>query len=284
MGTRLDSEPPARLSAVVVDDDTTTALGVVTALERSGTRVVAEVSRVEEAPIGADLVCCDLVLGRSPEFLQGAAGVAFLAARGERVLALSALARAVDVGDVIGVGALGYLDRHALDWGEFEDAVAVVGRGRRFLSRSLAAKLLTDLTERPLSPARELDRRAREYLFAVFDEGGETAAGWPSHERDAALQRIWATWSRRAAAYRLELSPRQREGLRLFHQGANAAQVAGMLHVSSRTIQTDQDRIRSAVANAYGVELKREAACRLAWALVDGELVWGEGPPGAQPN
>lgn len=263
--------------AVVIDNDATASLGVKVALERLGITVVAELSRIEEAEAcPAELVCCDLVLSREGLALQGAAGVAELVSRGRQVLALSSVARSHEVGNVIGAGALGFIDRDDLDWDDFARAVADVGAGRRHLSRSLAARLLSDLHERPLPESLELDGGSRQHLEAIFAKGDVALAALALQELEALTARVWAVWSRRAVRYRLELTSRHLEVLRRFHDGESAEQIGRALRVSPRTIQADQDRIKAMLFATYGRDIKREAACRLVWQLVDGQLAWGK--------
>lgn len=263
--------------ALVIDNDATAALGVSVALERLGVKVVAEISRIEEATAyPADLVCCDLVLSREGLALQGAAGIAELVSRGRHVLALSSVARSYEVGNVIGVGALGFIDRDNLDWGDFGVAVGDVGTGRRHLSRSLAARLLADLHERPLPDRLELNQGARQLLEDLFIEGDAVLKSLASQELDALTDRVWSAWSRRAIRYRLELTERHLELLRRFHDGASAEAIAKAMNVSIGTIHADQDRIKAVLFATYGKDLKREAACRLVWQLVDGQLMWGD--------
>ncbi|MHB8190873.1 MAG: hypothetical protein ACYDHP_10760 [Ferrimicrobium sp.] len=264
------------MRAIVIDNDVTAALGVTVALERLGVRVVAEVSRIEDArEHPAEIVCCDLSLSRDGLVLQGAAGIAALTSQGRQVLALSSIARSTEVGDVIGAGALGFIDRETLDWADFGAAVADVGTGNRHLSRALAARLLADLHERPLPAELELDDDARGLLETLFSKGTAILHSTPGAELESSNFRIWSAWSRRAARYRLELTQRHLKMLHLFHEGANANAIAKALNISIGTVQGDQDRIKSLLFAAYGKDLKREAACRLVWQLVDGQLGWG---------
>jgi len=279
--TGLSNKPnPPRLTsemqALIIDNDATAALGVRVALERLGVNVIAEVSRIEDASsYSADLICCDLVLSRQGLALQGAAGVAALTSEGHRVLALSSIARSHEVGNVIGAGALGFIDRDDLDWADFAVAVGDVGNGRHHLSRTLAARLIADLHERPLPPDLELDHGARELLDALFAKGETFLSAIPLQERVALGSKVWLVWSRRAARYRMELTPRHIEILRRFHNGETTDVIARALNVGVRSIQSDQDRIKAMLYAAYGKDLRREAACRLVWQLIDGQVSWG---------
>jgi DNA-binding NarL/FixJ family response regulator len=279
--TGLSNKPnPPRLTsemqALIIDNDATAALGVRVALERLGVNVIAEVSRIEDASsYSADLICCDLVLSRQGLALRGAAGVAPLTSEGHRVLALSSIARSHEVGNVIGAGALGFIERDDLDWADFAVAVGDVGNGRHHLSRTLAARLIADLHERPLPPDLELDHGARELFDALFAKGETFLSTIPLQERVALGSKVWLVWSRGAARYRMELTPRHIEILRRFHNGETTDVIARALNVGVRSIQSDQDRIKAMLYAAYGKDLRREAACRLVWQLIDGQVSWG---------
>ncbi len=275
--SELEARPVGDMRAIVIDNNSAAALGLSMVLERLGFTVVAELSRIEDAAsYPAELVCCDLLLSREGLALQGAAGVAELVSQGRNVLALSSVARSHEVGDAIGVGALGFMDSDDLDWDDFALAVADVGIGRRHLSRTLAARLLADLHERPLPQEHELNQRAQADLESLFRKGEGALRPYPSQERDALSARVWSVWSRRAVRYRLELTPRHLEILRRFHEGKKDKVIAEALHVSVGTIHADQDRIKAMLFATYGKDLKREAACRLVWQLVDGQLTWGK--------
>ncbi|KJF16274.1 hypothetical protein AXFE_28750 [Acidithrix ferrooxidans] len=262
--------------ALVIDNDATAALGLSVALERLGVSVVAEISRIEESvDYPAEIVCCDLVLSREGRALQGAAGVAELVSQGRNILALSSVARANEVGDVIGVGALGFIDRDNLDWGDFGIAVGDISGGQRHLSRSLAARLLSDINDRPLPGNFELSQSSKHLLEELFAKGDEVLRAIPTQDLVAITSQIWSTWSRRTIRYRLNLSERHLELLRRFHDGASPEAIAKAMNVSIGTVHADQDRIKAVLLATYGKDLRREAACRLVWQLVDGQLRWG---------
>lgn len=264
------------IRAIIIDNDATAALGVSVALGRLGVKVIAELSRIEDAAkYQAELVCCDLVLSREGVVLQGADGVWSLVRQGRNVLALSSVARPNEVGDVIGVGALGFIDRGNIDWDDFALAVGEVGMGQRHLSRSLISRLLTDLSQRPLPSALELDLKSQAQLEALLFRRDAVLGNYQTQELEALKRRVWSVWGKRTAAHHLDLTTRHLEILRRFHLGESASVIAKALNVSVRTIQADQDRIKSILYETYRKDLKREAACRLVWQLVDGQVVWG---------
>jgi len=98
---------------------------------------------------------------------------------------------------------------------------------------------------------------------ALFAKGETFLSTIPLQERVALGSRVWLVWSRRAARYRMELTPRHIEILRRFHNGETTDVIASALNVGVRSIQSDQDRIKAMLYAAYGKDLRREAACPL---------------------
>lgn len=267
----------SHLKAIIIDDDTTAALGVNLALSRLSVEVVAQVATIEQAlEFDSDIVCCDLSLSREGNILQGASGIEVLASHGRKVLALSVIAREALVGDVIGAGALAYMDKTELDWSEFKNAVGDVAAGVKHLSRSLASRLLIDLKKRPLPPAMELDSRAQAALEYFLTHKQVVDSQGYGQETQALKDRIWSVWAKRRITYAVSLSPRQLEMLRLFHGGFDAGKIAKELNIAVRTVQADQDKVKQMLFSAYGIDLKREAACRMVWELLDGQVSWGK--------
>ncbi|MHB8189997.1 MAG: helix-turn-helix transcriptional regulator [Ferrimicrobium sp.] len=261
----------AGLRAVVIDDDIAVVMGLGVALSRLGVEVVGEFSSTEQmSSAGTGFISCDIVLAGAA--MDGAAGLRGLTQFGYRVLALSAMARPIEVGNAIGAGALGYLDRRDFDYGELSRNVFIVAKGKRCLSRSLATNLILDLRERPLPHGVELDERAKGFLEVVSTGVDPNWVNLPMQERSAALERVWAAWSRRLSFYGLSLTQRQLQILELLDQGWNAEVIAEELNVSVGTVRGDQDRIKTLLRDAYGLDLKRDSACRKVWYLISGQL------------
>ena len=266
-------EPSDEITAIVIDDNITGSLGVKVALNKLGIDVVSEVNTIEDAlGLSAQIVCCDLSLSRTGLVLQGAEGVEALVRAGKNVVAMSVIALPNQVGDVVGAGALAYLDRAEFQWEDFALAVKDVVTGQRHLSKSLAARLLSDLNRRPLPDSLELDSRSQEMIRELLLHDKSTQI--QSQELDALTSKIWSVWAKRRTSYKLTLSKRQLEMLRLFHLGIDVKSIARELKVAIRTVQADQDKVKTLIYQTYGKDLKREAACRLVWQIIDGQIRW----------
>lgn len=271
------------LRVVVVDDDDYSAHGVATDLEALGLEVVAELRRVDEidgdvqgSEMAPDVICCDVRLDTTGTAYRGPAGVCHLAELGYRVLAMSTNATPIEVGDAIGSGALGYLEKRRNDPAALAAAVETIGEGRQHCSRALARALLADLRIRPLGAHEELDDSARRLLEQAFDAGGaEMVASHPT-EIAAGLQRIWSVWAKRSARHRLELTERQERIVELTVFGADVDTIAKTIGMTStRTVQVEQDKLKMLLYSTYGIDLPRDRACRRIAALRSGELPAG---------
>ncbi|WP_298207784.1 LuxR C-terminal-related transcriptional regulator [Ferrimicrobium sp.] len=188
------------------------------------------------------------------------------------------------VGDAIGAGVLGYLERNPFDPEELSRQLQLTLQGTRHVSRGLANRLLDDMGQRPLPQSQELDDVAVGYLRRRGEQAYLGVDGAHRWEEIGLIQHIWSTWARRAQAYRLDLTERQVAILAALDRGLSVGEIAETLFVSVATVRADQDRVKERVAEIIGTELRRDTACRRAWHLMHG--MWHtehEAPEGSEP-
>ncbi|WP_298347448.1 LuxR C-terminal-related transcriptional regulator [Ferrimicrobium sp.] len=253
--------------ALLIEEDDLIARGMAGMLEDLGwevpirVRALCEVSRssLERTPL--------VIVGLTP---QNADIVSSLAHGNHQVVVYSSSVGSRHIGDAIGAGALGYVERHSLDQEELTRQLHLASQGVRCVSRGLARRLLVDMESRPLLPSIEIDNTARAYLQRWSDQGCIGVAGQRQWEEAGVIQGIWNTWAKRTQTYRLKLTDRQVEILAALDRGLSAGEIAEMLFVSVATVRADQDRVKERVADIIGTELKRDTACRRAWHLMHG--------------
>lgn len=223
---------------VLVDDHPLTAQGLRSVLECEGLEVAGVVTAVEQVAAllrrkaGPVVVVCDLHLaGRS-----GSEAVEMLCGLGLAVLAISGVATADGMLDVVAAGARGFVPKTAPP-GSFLLAVRSIAAGSWHLSPELAHHLLVDVRRRPLETG-ELGAAALALLHDV-ERGDRVEESLVRRRLDAAsaehlLAAIWEAAARRRLRYRP--TPRETEILRLVCQGLSHRALSEKLHVSVHTV------------------------------------------------
>ena len=216
-------------------------------------------SSLERAPM--------VLMGLNP---QNADTLSTLVKAHRQVIVYSSSVGSRHIGDAIGAGVLGYVERYSLDQEEIARQLHLASQGTRCVSRGLARRLLADMESRPLSPSVEIDDKAVASLRRWSEQGCLGVVGQRQWEEAGIIRSIWNTWAKRAKVYRLELTDRQVEILAALDRGLSVGEIAEILSVSVATVRADQDRVKERVAEIIGTELKRDTACRRAWYLLHG--------------
>jgi DNA-binding NarL/FixJ family response regulator len=156
------------ISVVIVDDHPVYRQGLAVAVEHADDLELAgqasSIEAFDALALRPDVVLLDLHLPG----IEGAAGVAHVCERGNRVLIVSAAGTPEDVIDAIAAGAAGYLTKEA-DAEEITRAVRTVAGGATYVSPTLASYLLR--ADRS-NPTYTLTKRERDVLALVA--AGET--------------------------------------------------------------------------------------------------------------
>ncbi|GAA3132541.1 DNA-binding response regulator [Streptosporangium carneum] len=253
----------------VVDDHPIVSYPLADALRLAGHRVLEPVTAVEALPAGrpGDVVVCDYSL---PEGRAGGEAVAYLAARGWRVLATSGVAGGEQVLGVIAAGAWGYVEKRFTTHREYVHAVGVVGSARRYVSPLLAALLLEDARTRPLTGA-DLSPGQRTALRALAEGDSEqevrVALGTDAAGLEAALAGAFALTVRRRRMNRL--SPRELDVVAVVGcRGLGLKETARELGIRPGTVADHLEAIkRKYLASHPGEKDLSPRAAALRWAM-----------------
>ena len=149
------------ISVIIIDDHPIYRQGMAMAVEQADDlEVVGEAKSIEDfdqMENRADVVLLDLNLPG----IEGAAGVAHVCEKGNRVIVVSAAGSPEDVIDAIAAGACGYLTKET-GTEEITRAIRTVVRGESYVSPTLASYLLG--ADSRNNQGIKLTKREREVL------------------------------------------------------------------------------------------------------------------------
>lgn len=253
--------------ALLIEEDDLIARGMGGMLSDIGWRSPTRVRALREVSRSGLERSSVVIVGLTP---QNADALSNLGQADCHIIVYSSSVGSRHVGDAIGAGSLGYVERYSLDQDELSRQLHLAAQGARHVSRGLAHRLLNDMELRPLPETMEIDSTAVNYLQRRSQQAYLGVGHVRQWEEAGVIQSIWTTWAKRAETYRLELTQRQIAILAALDRGLSVGEIAEMLFVSVATVRADQDRVKERVAEIIGTELKRETACRRAWHLMHG--------------